>query len=184
MPHSVSKRKSRKRHLNTHIKTPRTENTGYLAAVKPNRSSRKQLPHLYVWLTEGRLIFTSLCSVLVRWQPTLPSANIPQTWKLYCFAHSLNSVKHLILQIYLYKGNITVFQSVFQSALQSVVTCKWVMEKLFTKCLNFVNTNSWGKNNMRKAKIVVKKKSGKRMWQLQKVQRRRNPGKITITCIN
>lgn len=22
------------------------------------------------------------------------------------------------------------------------------------------------------------------MWQLQKVQRRRNPGKITITCIN
>lgn len=37
---------------------------------------------------------------------------------------------------------------------------------------------------MRKAKIVVKKKSGKRMWQLQKVQRRRNPGKITITCIN
>lgn len=112
MPHSVSKRKSRKRHLNTHIKTPRTENTGYLAAVKPNRSSRKQLPHLYVWLTEGRLIFTSLRSVLVRWQPTLPSANIPQTWKLYCFAHSLNSVKHLILQIYLYKGNITVFQSV------------------------------------------------------------------------
>lgn len=37
---------------------------------------------------------------------------------------------------------------------------------------------------MRKAKIVVKKKSGKRMWQLQKVQRRRNPEKITITCIN
>lgn len=37
---------------------------------------------------------------------------------------------------------------------------------------------------MRKAKIVVKNKSGKRMWQLQKVQRRRNPEKITITCIN
>lgn len=33
---------------------------------------------------------------------------------------------------------------------------------------------------MRKAKIMVKKK---RMWQLQKVQRR-NPEKITITCIH